>query len=46
MTRILSYFTLVIRSFDKGSLVIKFNAIAFQAPLGVFRDCISLYDLC
>jgi hypothetical protein len=42
ITRMLLYFTLVIRSFDRGSLVIKSNVIAFQASSGVFRDYISL----
>jgi hypothetical protein len=46
MMRMLLYFTLVIRSFDKESLVIKSNMMAFYAPSDVFRDYISLYSLC
>jgi hypothetical protein len=42
----LLYLTFIIRSFNVDSLVMKFIAIDFQAPLGALDDFISLYSLC
>jgi hypothetical protein len=43
---ILSYSTLVIGSFNDGSLMMKFMIMDCQALLGALEDCILLYSLC
>jgi hypothetical protein len=46
ITNMLSYSTLIIGSFNSGSLMIKSIMMDYQALLGVLRDCILLYGLC
>jgi hypothetical protein len=45
ITRIKSYFILIIRFCDNSSFITKSNIIEIQGVLGISRDYIMLYEI-